>query len=814
MRKRLWLRPRWQKVWADLWSNKLRTLLVVISISVGVFAVGMVYSSYLLFSRDLAQSWKTSAPADGTLYADAFEEELVEGVRSLRDMQEAEGRRNIDLRGRPQGGEWHQMYLTAIADYNKQKVNLIRSEGGEWPPKSGNVLLERSSAAEWGLGIGSWLEVETANGKKRLFKVSGLVYDASQTPTLFSGRGYGYISMDSLEKLEEERKLDQVNFKVKPALISQLTPAAAVPKIEAAGRAGWNKLEQGDTMVYWLQVNTPGKHPLQSIIDALMLLLGVLGVLSLVLGSLLLINTIAAIMTQQLRQIGIMKAMGGQRQQIMRLYLALVGAYGLLALTVAAPLGALAAYGVTTYLAKSFNFTPGGLDLPPQVLLLEAVVALLVPMAAALVPIWRGSSITVREAISDYGLGGMATASRTDRWVNAVLGRLPSLSRPVILSLRNTFRRKGRLALTLLTLVTAGTVFMAVFSVRSSLYASLEEAVRYFQYDISVNFTQNYRDSRIQQEVLAVPGVAAAETWGFTTGRILQANTKQAEEQGSHNLFLLATPDDTTMIQPQVLSGRWLLPADESAIVINSEVLKDNPELKVGGTAIVKIGNKRFECTVVGVAKSLMTGPIGYVPYGWLGKAMQSTGKARSVQIVTQSHDNKVQSEVGRALEQHLKKNNLRVQSVEITWEQKERIYSQFALITNFLLIMAVLLAVVGALGLMGTMSLNVLERTREIGVMRAVGASSREIGKVFIVEALCIGLLSWGIGAVLAVPISALMSWQVGMLFMNTPLSFSFSFAGTAIWFLLSLGLAVVASLVPARNATQLSVRDVLSYE
>ena len=127
---------------------------------------------------------------------------------------------------------------------------------------------------------------------------------------------------------------------------------------------------------------------------------------------------------------------------------------------------------------------------------------------------------------------------------------------------------------------------------------------------------------------------------------------------------------------------------------------------------------------------------------------------------------------------------------------------------------MAVLLAVVGALGLTGTMGINVLERTREIGVMRAIGASSLAIGRVFVVEALCIGLISWLAGAVLALPVAALLSYGVGVLFLQSPLAFSYSFLGVGIWLALSCGLSVLASLLPAFNAARLSVRDVLSYE
>lgn len=806
----LLIAPRWRKVLADLWGNKLRTLLVVLSISVGVFAIGMVYSSYLMFNRDLALSWKAALPASASVYADPFDQELVESIRSLRGVKEAEGRRNVDLRVRTAAGEWRQMVLTAVPDYSKQKVNLIKSQKGAWPPGDGDVLLERSSLSELGLLIGQSIQVETAAGRKRSLKITGSVYDPSQIPSLFSGRSYGYINMDTLEKLDEERRLDQVNFVVEPWVLG----GDAMASIEAVGRRAWSKLEQGNTTVFWLQVNKPGEHPMQGIIDALVMLLTVLGVLSLLLGTFLLVNTVSAILTQQVRQVGIMKAIGARRDQILRMYLILVGAYGILALVVAVPLGGLAASAVTGFMAKVFNFDSGGFELPLNVLLLEAAAAIVVPLLAAVWPVWRGTGITVREAVSDYGIGGAGGKGRLDALIDRAMKRFRRISRPILLSLRNTFRRKGRLILTLLTLTIAGTVFMAVFSIRSSLYSTLDNALEYFHYDISVGFTQNYRAARIEHEVLKVPGVKAAESWGFTSGRVLRNEQKDAEDDASRNIFILAPPVDTRMIQPQIMEGRWLVEGDESALVVNSEALKDSPQLTVGSTAVLKIGTRKLKFTVVGIAKSTLTGPIVYAPYPWFTGAVQEAGGARSVQIVAQSANPQAQTELGRKIEEHLKKNNLRVQNVDITWEQKQRIRSQFDILTMFLLIMAILLAFVGALGLMGTMGINVLERTREIGIMRAIGASSIAIGKIFVIEALCIGVLSWLLGVLLALPVAALLSYQVGVLFLQSPLAFSFSFLGVGIWLVLSALLSVAASLLPARNAARLSVREVLGYE
>jgi putative ABC transport system permease protein len=130
------------------------------------------------------------------------------------------------------------------------------------------------------------------------------------------------------------------------------------------------------------------------------------------------------------------------------------------------------------------------------------------------------------------------------------------------------------------------------------------------------------------------------------------------------------------------------------------------------------------------------------------------------------------------------------------------------------LLIMAFLLAVIGGLGLMGTMSINVLERTREIGVMRAIGASNKSVRRIFIIEGIIIGVISWLVGAVLAFPISKVLSDLIGAQFLSAPLNYTFSLNGAIIWLVLVIILATVASFLPAWNASRFTVREVLAYE
>ncbi|HKZ69029.1 MAG TPA: FtsX-like permease family protein, partial [Anaerolineales bacterium] len=131
-----------------------------------------------------------------------------------------------------------------------------------------------------------------------------------------------------------------------------------------------------------------------------------------------------------------------------------------------------------------------------------------------------------------------------------------------------------------------------------------------------------------------------------------------------------------------------------------------------------------------------------------------------------------------------------------------------------FLFIMAALVATVSALGLSGAMSMNVLERTREIGVMRAVGASDASVLLVFLIEGIVIGVVSWASGSVFAVPLSKILSDQVGNALLNAPLLYIFPPEGVALWLFGAIVLAAIATFMPAHRASQLSVREVLAYE
>ena len=230
-----------------------------------------------------------------------------------------------------------------------------------------------------------------------------------------------------------------------------------------------------------MDIPTPGKLPQDALYQGLVVLLTALGVASLLLSVLLLVNTISALLAQQTRQIGVMKAIGARTGQIVRLYLGMVVLFGLAALAIAAPLAIWAGRYIINLMAYLLDFNLPEFRVSPPVLLFQAALAILVPLGAGLIPILSGGGVTVREAITNYGVTGNEFGrSRIDRFVKGLTG-LPA---PIALSVRNTFRNKGRLMLTLFTLALAGTTFIAVMNVRTSLKGTVDEVFRYLACDI------------------------------------------------------------------------------------------------------------------------------------------------------------------------------------------------------------------------------------------------------------------------------------------------------------------------------------------
>jgi len=805
------LRPRWYKVFRDLSLHKTRTLLVVLSIAVGVFAFGAVVAARDNILHELHDSYLSINPAGAIITTEPFDDELVEAVGRMEAVAQAEGRRTVPARIQIGPNEWYDLELFVLPDDGQMTVNIVQAEAGAWPPPDHALLLERSALPRVHARIGDTVLVEIAGGEQRRIPIAGTTHDLSTVPAVIAGKAFGYINLDTLEWLGGTGDYDQIYNQM---MIVVAEHPLDENHIRHVADQVAEKIERSGRTVDTIEVPTPQQHPAELVLPTILLILSGLGALALLLAMFLIINTIEAIMTQQVRQIGILKAVGTRNRIIMELYFGMVLIFGLLALVIAVPLGTLGALGFTHFVAGQMNVDIVNFSLPPYVLVFKVGAALLLPLGAAFPAIRATVRITVREALSAEGHGGGSggeNSGRAGKLTMLLSSLFAILGRPLLLSLRNTFRRKWRLVRTLVVLTMGGAIFISVLTVRASLLHTLDETMATKQYDIEVRLARPYRSAYITQQALQVPGVVGAESWHGARAYPVHPDGSEGD-----SLNLYGLPATTDMLNLNIVQGRWLRPEDRHAIVLSSNFFGQEP-LQVGDELVLNIDGEEYAWRIVGISQEF-TSPVnpatGYVTDTGYAHVVGSVGHVKELRVATARHDPDSLAQISRNLEAYAGERNIQVRLIRSTFADAAMLHERFTILTSILSIMATLIGLVGGLGLMGTMSINVLERTKEIGIMRAIGASDGAVQQIVIVEGVLIGLIAWLLGTLVSLGMSRMMSIQIGLQLLDQPLSYSYAAYAVLLWLGIVTVVAMLASYVPARNASRLTIREVLAYE
>lgn len=794
------MRPRWYKVLRDLFYNRTRTALVVLSIAVGVWAFGTVLAAQIVFSRALHESYLSINPASATITTNAFEDTLVDAVRHVPGVGQVQGRRAVTARIQTGPETWQDTVLYVLPTDGVTEVGVVKPWAGAWPPPKNTVLIERASMAKAHATLGGPITIALTGKDPRTMPVAGTTYDLSLPPAIIAGQVFGYISFDTLEWLGGPRGYNQIVFVVSENRGDEQHIHAVAADVERLIKRGGREIINTD-------VPTPLQHPIEAILPPMLGMMTMIGFLTVLISIFLIINTIGAILTQQTRQIGIMKAIGARSKQIAGLYFVLSAAFGVLALVFAIPLSIASAYALTAFLCSQMNVDMFGFSMPLSVLATEVATALLVPMIAASFPIRSVARRPAREA-----LAGDSSAPTEHTPIDRFLERLRGLTRPTRLALRNTFRRKGRLARTLIALSLGGAVFISSMTLGSSLFTTLDASIASQRYDVEIQFSRTYRDAQVMPSIMKVPEVTSVES-------LLRDVVFPVHDDGSTGemMNLRAMPAGTVMFSPRMAAGRWLVPSDEHGVVLSTNINIKEPGLQVGDEITLQIGGENYRWQIVGLIDELMppTNPTWvYVTLDAYTNAVGKAGRTDTMRVATVNHDAASQKATAEALERQLKADGYEVRLIHNRSEDRAILAERFSMVSVIMVLLALIIGIVGGLSLAGTMSINVLERTREIGIMRAIGAKDSAIRQIVLSESVATATLAWLIGTIISFPMSYAMDYGIGMGMLNAPMIWVYSWFSVALWLGFSLLVAVVASLLPARAAVRLTVREVLSYE
>jgi putative ABC transport system permease protein len=778
----------------------------VLSIAVGVAAIGMINHAGIIVRRDLFGSYAAGKPASLHITVTPFKEGLASAAAAMPDVEAAQARRVAGASLLTASGEWVDLNLNAFPDMTSIAVDQVRVQSGRPALKTRDIVLERQSAEALGLHLGDVIQIRTDGDRTFDLNVVGIGHDLYALPYALLGQADGYVTLDTLVWMGLPRSFNRLDVVVQEDRYDRGHVVEVGDRIRdlVINPSGYRVLR---SQIPGIGAD-PGKHWAQDQINGFLLILQIMGIMAILLSSGLVVNTVSAILVQQIRQIGIMRSIGADRRQLVSMYLFNVFVFCLLGLGIAIPLGTLGGWWLAEFAAGFVNFDISSLGIPVQVLLLEIAIGLVMPLGAALYPILRGTRMSIYDAVYQNGLGAEVSQGRLDRW----LMRLRGKGALVILALRNTFRNKTRLAFTLITLTLAGAMFIAVFSTRASLNEHLDETARYVNFDVALPLGPGSDFHTVLREARRNPGLSVVDAWALGLGVFVRGDGSESEQ-----IDVIGLEYDSATINPWILEGRWLGTGDSRSVVVNNDLLESEPGLRLGDAIRIKAGDRTLSYHIVGVTSNHLSGPRIYMDIRAFGNLMNRPNQVDMLRVrveADQISSRAVQESFASQIETRFENAGLK-QGDAIT---NQAIFGDFTdvfdLILTVLVVMAVLLAVVGGLGLTGSLGINVLERTREIGVLRAVGASNIAVSKVVLIEGMCVGLLSWLLGALLSEPVGRGLSAAVIQAVMQSNLGFRYSFPGLFLWLVVVGLIGVGASLAPARRAARLTVREVLDYE
>lgn len=798
---------RWRKLARDFDAMSGRIMMMAAAIAVGVLAVATIATAYAILTREISRNYLATRPASALIDAGPVNQAVLEAVRADPDVEAVEPGAIVTGRARLPPGEWGRMLLFVTPDFNNLAINKVFPNSGAFPPPKGSILLEREALALLKLTIGGKVDLETPTGQKLAVPVSGTVHDPSLAPAWQEQTVYGYVSPATYAALGGTPQLDLLKVVVRDAAHDQARVDAVIARIAA------NLRENGVT-VHQVQAPPTGRHPHQTQMTAVLAMFVIFTLLTLVLSAILTASMIDSLLAQQKRQIAVMKAIGARSTQIASLYLGGVVLIAATATAIGIPLGAYGGLGFAGIIARLLNFDIASHAIPPALVVALIFAGVGIPALFALVPIRTAIRRTVRETLSDAGVRGKEFG--TSRF-DTLLASIGGVDRSLVLAIRNAFRRRGRLLLTLALLGAAGAMFLASLSVENAWNNFIAASAEDRTYDLEFKFARPVETAPLLAMLGEIPGVIKAEPANSVPAAPARpdglAFVRTYPDGGHGSLTLRALPQPESLKHLIVLEGKLRPTVRDGEVILNQGARILLGGLHPGDRVTLTVEGRTASYSVAAVVREILALPSVYTSSEDFDAVAGTKGRTRSVRIGAARRDAATLTALSAAIETRLEAAGIRVMQSVTETQVNDALSGHVRILIVALIAMSVLMAIVGVLGLASALGSNVAERTREFGVMRTIGATNQVIIRNILAEGLFTGLISVGLAVLFGVPLAAFIGRLVGTLSFGLPLPLAPSAAALAMWITgVTIG-AATASLPPALTATRLTVRQTLSY-
>lgn len=716
---------------------------------------------------------------------------------------------------------------------------ILTLSSGELPTGPGEINLDIATAAKAGYTVGDDVKLITPGAEPTMTaELTGLVKFGSEgglvgaTVTIF-----------------EEDAIQELFFEGQDVYTSISLTAAEGVSQEQLRDAAKTVLPEGLTAQTGDQVAKDGEEAIGEILGFISTFLLVFAAVSMVVGTFLIINTFSILVAQRSRELALLRAMGASRRQVNRAVLLEAFVIGLIGSTVGLAAGFFLAIGLKALFA-AFGLNLGSAPMPiePRTVVVSYVVGILVTMIAAYLPARRASRIAPVQAMRDDvalpetslrrrflvgtvmvlgGIGLMVAgfAGSGGQGLSLIgLGMLailvgvalmaPILGRPIIhalgavyrrlfgtvgtLATQNSLRNPRRTAATASALMVGLTLVALMAILGQSASASTDKAINEsLTADLVVsNVVGDSFSTTFADEIREVDGVEAVAQFRYAFPRI----------EGSQAWVGAADPRDlSTALDIPMAAGQLNDLKDGSALVSSTEA--KGKGLSIGDTFEMKFdaGSQKF--TVAGIFPAGGTLPANYLTT--LGSFNKAKVEERDALLYISKEPSASEAEVRREIDAVLE------DVVTVTLKnQQEYADEQKGQINTFLNIIYALLGlavIIAVLGIINTLALSVIERTREVGLLRAVGMSRKQLRRMVRLESVAIAVLGAVLGVVMGIAFGIALQRAIaddGVDVLAIP------WLRLGIFVLVAAFVGVLAAVLPARRAAKLNVLDAITTE
>lgn len=789
------MKMNYLKAWRDISFSLKRTVLVVFALVLGLFGVGSVVVSYVILTNDLNANFQSTSPQHVIFKSDDFSLLNLPEFRNNPDVEAAEFRDFSLHRIEIKPNVWIPLWLYGVENINEMKVARIFQEQGKKESPSGTVWMERDGLKISEIVKNSMPQVRIRD-KNSTLQVSEICFDPGQAPATQDAFIYAYTDQKSYNQITglpiNQRLIVRLNH-VKSAeevkLISQ--------KLEAQFKASGIEIKSVEFPKF-------NEHPHQWQLNTLLFLIGTIGLLAFVMAAVLVSQLMKAILAGQIKQIGIMKTLGASRFRIVQIYLTMLLIMGAAAGFFAIPLSIISGKAFSAFVAKTLNFNILTTSVPPLVIIGLILASLILPVLLSAATILKATGTSIRLAITDNGVSSTTTGKKFGFSRKLPLQTIPAMA------VRNSLRNYNRLLVTVFAMAFGVAIFSTGFNVRQSLWELLSGVKNELRYDVQVVLNQTISKEEAIKPFNNLMNVKQVEMWVGGRGEI-QSKVKST----GNGTGIVALPYQSPLLKLKMIEGRWINASSEIEIVLNQQAwnLYKNPSL--GSVIDLNYAQKNIKVKVVGIAEQFEK-PKLYIDLVKYDSLFNQTHEINTLNFVAENNSFDQVVQLKKNIENKISPSGLNVLYVMSQAERVKIIHDHLNIILSTIVVLSFLVLIVSAVGMASATGINILERTREIGVMRAIGATPNQIFKLFVYEGMMVSLVSICFGLILSYPLSQLASVFFGNLLLGEGAKLTYAFSPLGFWvtLLTTLIFGWLASRIPAKTAITVSTREALSYE